>query len=139
MAQILVSRTYSAPKDKVFAVFADIGSVSEISPSIKASKRLNETQGLGGVRECDFGGNAGIHEEVTSFKDSEQIQFTGTKIWGVPMKSMVATFDFTESDGTTTVKMVMDFNAKFALLNPFMAMMNKKAIRGMLEGAESKL
>ncbi len=139
MASIQVSRTYAAPKDKVFAIFADIGNVSEISPGIKASKRLNEIAGLGGARECDFGGDAGIHEEVTAFVPDEKIQFTGVKIWGVPMKTMVATFDFNETGGGTTITMNMDFQAKYRILNPFMGMMNKKAIGAMLKGAESKL
>lgn len=140
MAIASTSHTYDAPKDQVFAVFADIGAVQDISPGIESSKRLNKKQGKGGQRECDFGKGAGIHEEVTAWKKDELIQFTGIKFWGAPMKKMVADFRFTEDDGKTTVACDMEFDMKMGwLLNPIAKGQMRKAMKAMLEGAQAKL
>lgn len=140
MAVARTRHAYHAPKDQVFAVFADIGNVQDISPGIESSKRLNKKQGKGGQRECDFGKGAGVHEEVTAWKKNEWIQFTGIKFWGAPMKKMVADFRFTEADGTTTVECEMDFDMKMGfLLNPIAKGQMRKSIKAMLEGAEAKL
>lgn len=139
MAIVTAQHTYSAPKDKVFAVFADIGNVHETNPALKGSRRRNDTPGMGGRRECHFGGKAGIHEEVTAFAPGERIQFTGVKIWGVPVESMVATFDLAEEENRTTVMMNMDFQSSLRLLNPILAAQNRKVMGVMLKGAEKKL
>lgn len=140
MTTVTVQHTYQAPKSQVFAVFADIGNVCEISPGIESSKRLNKKQGQGAQRECDFGKGAGIHEEVTQWKKDELIQFTGIKFWGAPMKKMVADFRFSEAGGTTTVACDMDFDMKMGwLLNPIAKGQMRKSIKAMLEGAQAKL
>lgn len=140
MATASTTHTYQAPKESVFAVIADIGNVQDISPGIESSKRLNKKAGKGGKRECDFGNGAGIHEEVTAYKKNEQIQFTGIKFWGAPMKQMVATFDFAEDNGITTVNCAMEYDMKMGfILNPLAKGQMRKAIKLMLEGAESKL
>lgn len=140
MANATASHNYTASKDKVWDIFADIGAVQEISPGIESSKRLNKKQGLGGRRECDFGKGAGIHEEVTAWKKGEQLQFTGIKFWGAPMRKMVATFDFSEADGTTTVACNMEYDMKMGwILNPLAKGQMRKAVKTMMAGAEAKL
>jgi hypothetical protein len=140
MAQAVINHVYPFPKTDVFKIFADIGAVQDISPGIESSKRLNKKQGKGGVRECDFGKGAGIHEEVTAFTKDQQIQFTGIKFWGAPLKEMVATFDFQEVDRKTTVNCVMDFDMKLGfLLNPIAKGQMRKSIKAMLVGADNKL
>lgn len=140
MALMTTSRIYDAPKDKVWEVFADIGQVQDISPGVVSSKRLNKKQGKGALRECDFGKGAGIKEEITDYKKGERLQFTGTEIWGVPMKHMVATFEFTEADDKTIVAVGLDYGMKMGwLMNPIAKRMHRKAFDQMLEGAEKKL
>ncbi len=140
MASIHVSHSYAAPKAQVWDIFADIGNVKDISPGIVESKRENKKQGLGGKRSCDFGKGAGIMEEVTAWKKGSRLQFTGIDFWGAPMKKMVATFDFTEADGQTTVTCNMDFDMKMGwLMNPIAKGQMRKAMAAMLAGAEAKL
>lgn len=140
MASVTVRRTYNAPKKAVFEVLADIGNVQDISPGIESSKRLNKKEGKGGVRECDFGNGAGIHEEVTAFTKDKQIQFTGIKFWGAPMRKMVATFDLSKEGNQTVVDCEMEYDMKMGfLLNPMAKGQMRKAIAAMLAGVDSKL
>lgn len=140
MASITVRHVYNAPKTAVFGVLADIGTVQDISPGIESSKRLNDKQGKGGMRECDFGNGAGIHEEVTAFSKDKQIQFTGTKFWGAPMRHMVATFDLSKDGKQTVVDCEMEFDMKMGLLlNPLAKGQMRKAMAAMLAGVETKL
>ncbi len=140
MATIHVDHVYTASKTAVWDIFADIGNVKDISPGVVDSKRENKKQGVGGRRSCDFGKGAGILEEVTAWKKGTQLQLTGVDFWGAPMKKMVATFDFTEADGQTTVTCNMDFGMKMGwLLNPIAKGQMRKAMKGMLEGADAKL
>jgi carbon monoxide dehydrogenase subunit G len=140
MATVTVTHTYTASKKAVFDVLADIGNVKDISPGIESSKRINETKGKGGARECDFGKGAGIHEEVTAFTDGKQIQFTGIKFWGSPMKEMVATFDFRKEGKQTIVDCGMDYDMKFGfIMNPMAKGQMRKAMAAMLAGVETKL
>ncbi len=140
MAQFTVAHDYDHDVEQVWEIFADIGNVQEISPGVQASKRLNKKQGVGAVRSCDFGKGAGIHEEVTAWEEGKQIQFTGTKIWGMPMKSMVATFDFEPTQTGSRVSMTMQYEMKFGLLmNPVAKLKLKPGLRGMLVGADQKL
>lgn len=140
MATFSISHVYSASKSAVWDIFADIGNVKDISPGIVDSKRENKKQGVGGRRSCDFGKGAGILEEVTAWKKGSQLQMTGVDFWGTPMKKMVATFDFTEADGKTTVTCTMDFGMKMGwLMNPIAKGQMRKAMQAMLEGADAKL
>ena len=139
MALATVTHTYDAPKDKVWKVFADIGNVQEISPNIESSKRENQKKGQGARRSCEFGKGAGITEEVTLWKDGETLAFTGVEFRKTPMKHMVATFQFAELDGKTTVACAMDFSMKFPPLNLIAKGQMKKNLKQMLAGAEKKL
>lgn len=140
MAKATIIHVYDAPVAKVFDVYADIENVQDISPNIESSKRLNKKHGLGGQRECDFGKNAGIHEEVTAFEKNKQIQFTGIKMWGAPMTKMVAVFDFHEENAKTTVTCEMDYDMKLGwIMNPIAKPMIRKNLKAMLLGAEGKL
>lgn len=140
MALAVTSHVYDAPKQKVWGIFADIGNVSEISPGIVASRRENKKQGRGAKRSCDFGKGMSVVEEVTAWQKGEQLQFTGVEFLRIPMKKMVATFNFAEADGKTTVTCAMEYDMKMGfLLNPMMKGRNRKAIRQMLEGAAAKL
>ncbi len=139
MASFTVTRQYDVPKERVWALFADIPNVADFTPNITQSKALNRKRSLGAQRHCDFRGGAGVHEEVTAWEDGRQIRFEATKIWGMPMKKMVATFDFSGDGDGSEVSCLFEYNMKMGwIMNRLAKPGMKKAMQGMLDGAAEK-
>ncbi len=139
MASVSVTKSYDAPREALWNIFADYGKVSEFHPGIESSKALNRKKGLGGMRACEFGGGRGVTEEITTWEKGARITFTGTEFRKMPLRQMAGHFHF-DGDNPTTVTFVMDYKTKGGIVMDFMARRSmRKASFHMLEGAASKL
>ncbi len=69
-----MSETVDAPVSRVWAVLADIGSISDWNPGVQASRLLSEADsGLGSARYCDLGGRNYLHESVVEFAPNQRL------------------------------------------------------------------
>lgn len=135
MPSFTLSETFDAPRDKLWALFADYGNVADFHPGIESSCTLNDESGLGGLRNCEFGKGQGVTEEITTFEEGKAIAFTATEFRKMPMRELVGTFTF-EGDQPTKVTVEMKYRMKGGFVMDLMARpMMKKASMGMMDGA----
>ncbi len=139
MATGTVSRLIPAPRDAVWNLLADYGNVVAINKGIESSAALNDIQGVGGQRACEFGGGRGVNEEITAWDHGKTLQFEATEFRKLPMNKMVATFSLEDLDGDTMLTASWDAAMIGGVLTGWMANMTmRRAMRDMLAGVEAK-
>lgn len=130
MAQLILAKRVNASIEDVWASWDDFGNIARFSPSLSASYLLtdkDESTQLGSGRQCDFAdGKNWVREKVIGYEPLKRLKvdvYDGT----VPLKSMVATFDFEEiSAQRTRVRMTVDFEPKHGVLGKLMIPLMKK-------------
>ena len=135
MYNITVGKTLNAPRDDVWASWADFGNIAAWHPFVSDSKLLGdpaEPVQLGSQRQCDLAdGKNFVRERIVEFRRPERLKiemYDGT----LPMKSVVATVSFGAPDADRTrVVMAMDFEPKYGLLGKLMVPMIKRQFRQM--------
>jgi len=135
MHNITVGKTLNAPRDAVWASWADFGNIAVWHPFVSNSKLLGdpaEPVQLGSRRQCDLAdGKNVVRERIVEFTPPERLKiemYDGT----LPMKTVIATISFGAPDaGRTRVVMAMDFEPKYGLLGKLMVPMIKRQFRKM--------
>ncbi len=139
MPIVTTTRTFNAPRTKVWEILADHGNVADFHPGIESSRRLDDKVGLGGTRACEFGKGQGVDEEVVEWDAGKTLAFKGIAFRKMPMQHLVGTFHLS-GDKTTTVRFDLDYRMKGGFLMDLMARgMMKKAGKGMFDGLEKKV
>jgi carbon monoxide dehydrogenase subunit G len=119
--------TIRAPREHVWAILSDLGSVSEWSPNITHSV-CADGEGLGAVRHCELPGAFGsIDETVTDWVDGQRFE---VDIAGARMMRSMHTSMAVEGalSGGSRVVMTTDFTMKFGPLGTLMAAMMGKRL-----------
>jgi uncharacterized protein YndB with AHSA1/START domain len=142
MGSFSKTTTIDAPKDKVWAVLADIGSIEKWSPGVTHSHSTSaEPGGEGATRHCDVGmggKSASLEERAFEWREGEGYKIDVYES-SMPMKSNVVTFALKDAGSGTTVTVSPDYKMKFG---PIGAMMDtlmvrkqfEKGVEGMLSG-----
>ena len=130
--------TIDAPLATVWAVLADIGSISVWNPGVEASHTTNETLGLGGTRHCDLKGNSFLKEEVVKFEPEQALTMRITDS-NMPFKYADIRFTLASTDGQTTVSVSPEYELKYGVIGTLMDKlmvynMYKKGMAALLKG-----
>lgn len=137
MAKVIVEREVDVAVGDLFATWHDeYADIYKYNPGVKHSKLLEDSpaeKGVGALRQCDFSdGKNWVRERIMEVTENKRLVidiYDGS----VPLKSAVATLDFTElQQNRSRVKMTMDFEPKFGLLGKLMAPLMKKQFCGAL-------
>lgn len=113
---------FAAPRDKVFAWFADHEKFGRIWPGttrrIQESADPREPNGLGSVREIRTGGMT-FEETIVGFDAPERIAYRITR--GSPIKNHRGELVFTQVEGGTKLSYVIEFDPKVPLTGGLIA------------------
>lgn len=113
---------FAAPREKVFAWFADHEKFGTIWPGrtrrIQESADPREPNGLGSVRQIASGGMV-FEETITAFDAPARIEYRITR--GGPIKNHRGELVFTEVDGGTKLSYVIEFDPKVPLTGGLIA------------------
>jgi len=113
---------FAAPRDKVFAWFADHEKFGRIWPG--STRRVQDSadganvNGLGSVREIRSAGQV-FEETITAFEPPERIEYKVTK--GSPIKNHRGEIRFTAVEGGTRLDYTIEFDPKIPLTGGLIA------------------
>ena len=135
MYNLTVAKTLNAPREAVWASWADFGNVAVWHPFVAHSKLLGdptEPVQVGSRRQCDLAdGKNVVRERIVEFAPLERLKidlYEGT----MPMKTAVATVSFGAPDAARTrLVLSMDFEPKHGLLGKLMAPMIRRQFKRM--------
>lgn len=109
-----VSVVMNASAQEVWNVLADIGTISQWHPGVKASHLISDTQGLGSGRHCDLGGGKFLEEQVITWQPKEVLTFHITKT-NLPMQADI-NFFLEQQTGGTRVEVKPEYTVSYGLL-----------------------
>ena len=134
---------FAAPREKVFAWFADHEKFGKIWPGrtrrVQASADGGDPNGLGSVREIRSGGST-FEETITKFEAPSTIEYRITK--GGPIKNHLGRLLFSETEGGTKLDYTIEFDPKIPFTGGLIASVLctawhrgvNKAIEGLARG-----
>ena len=114
----------SAPKETVWGVLADLGSISKWNPGVAASHSTSpETGGEGATRHCDLqnakGGSIGyLEERAFDWRDGEGFIIDVYES-NLPLKRNHVRFDLVSDGDGTIVTITPDYVLKFGPLGGY--------------------
>jgi len=131
-----------APVAEVWAVLADIGTISDWNPGVKESRQTTGGEvANGSCRHCDLGGKNYLDEEVVSFEPYSKITFriTGTNL---PFASADIRFNLETEDNVTVVEVSPLYELKFGVLGRILDTLvvsatYRKGMRNLLRGLKN--
>jgi uncharacterized protein YndB with AHSA1/START domain len=97
-----VSTFIDAPVNQVWRVLADVGTIAQWHPGVKASHRLSEHDALGASRHCDLGKNNYLDEEVILWDVEKRLTMRITKT-NLPMTADIHFYLAAKDKGTHVV------------------------------------
>ncbi len=139
MATFSESIRINAPVEAVWAVLADIGSISVWNPGVEASHPLEgETEGLGAKRRCDLGGKNYLIEDVIEWRPGQALTMRITET-NLPFKSADIRFTLENAANDTKVVVSPEYELKFGavgkLLNGlFVGRVYRSGMQDLLSG-----
>lgn len=123
--QVRINETVDAPREKVFAFFADHEKFATLlggsCKRVKDGKDPAEPNGLGSVRRIGPGPLA-FEETIVGFDAPSLIQYSITR--GSPLKNHLGTIEFSSRGSSTRVEYVIRFDTKL----PFTGKLIAKAL-----------
>jgi uncharacterized protein YndB with AHSA1/START domain len=132
----------NAPVAEVWAVLADIGTISDWNPGVKASRQTTDGEVTNGsCRSCDLGGKNYLDEEVVSFEPSSKITFRITDT-NLPFASADIRFNLMIEGNGTVVEVSPLYKLKFGLFGRILDVLAvsatyRKGMRDLLQGLKS--
>jgi len=138
MGTVIKEVEINAPKDKVWSILADIGSVQNYSPGVVKSLSTSDAKnGIGASRHCDLLPMGSVEERVIEWDEGNSYKIEIYEGKKVPFLG-TGKFEVSEIDAKTKVKMTFDYNIKGGIIASIMGMMMKgkmdKTIEGVLIG-----
>jgi uncharacterized membrane protein len=122
----------SAPKEKVFAVLADLEQIGKYNPAVKSVKYITpEHKGVGAARECDLGSQGLVRERVTAFAEGQSISMEMYE-HGWPLEFMKWTTRVDADGNETVVSQSLSYKVKFGILG---TVFDKLMMRNKMDGA----
>jgi uncharacterized protein YndB with AHSA1/START domain len=143
MSTFIESTIINAPRDKVWAALADIGTIADWNPGLQNSKVTNSVQGLGATRHCVIDARQNLDEEVVQFEEGKEIAFRITKS-SMPFARADIRFRLADSATGTKVEVSPDYQVKYGVLGSVLDLvlvkrMYAKGMRGLLSGLKLDL
>jgi uncharacterized protein YndB with AHSA1/START domain len=131
MSAFSESTTIDAPRDRVWEVLAEIGSIHLWNPGVKDSHSTSEASGAeGATRHCDLqrpnGKSAGyLEERAFDWEEgrSFRIEITDSNL---PFERAVIAFALADAGDATTVTVSPDYKLRFG---PFGRALDRLAVR----------
>ena len=142
MTRFTESLSIAAPRDRVWAVLSDIGSIAKWNPGLRNSHATNETIGMGATRHCVISAKITLDEEVVAYDPPQMITFRITRS-DMPFKRADIRFDLEETDEGTRVRVTPDYQIKFGVLGSLLDLVMiksayRKGMRGLLRGLKAE-
>jgi uncharacterized protein YndB with AHSA1/START domain len=120
MTTFSTSTTIAAPRDRVWAALADIGSIHVWNPGVAASHVTSKLEsGLGAARYCDLGGRNYLHEEVVEFDEGERITMRIVES-NLPFDHADIRFRLRPQGSATHVTVAPEYRLKFGPIGSLM-------------------
>lgn len=120
MATFTTSTIIHAPREEVWAVLADIGSIHSWNPGVEHSHTTTEKDsGLGASRHCDLGGRNYLEEEVVEYEQGEKLTMRVTDS-NLPFAHANIRFFLEPEETSTRVILQPDYELKFGLVGELM-------------------
>ena len=135
--------TIKAPKQKVWAVLADLGSVHKYSDNVANSCYVTpNSSGVGAARRCDLDNSTWIEERATAWHEDKGYTLEVADGEGMgPVDTLIVDFELTESGHGTKVVQSMSYNMKGGLIRPLLNTLAsgqmRKAIDTNLDGLKT--
>jgi len=137
----------AAPRERVWQVLAEIGSIDRWNPGVKRSYATSsEPDGEGATRHCDLqranGKPAGhLEERAFDWHDREGFRIEITES-SLPFKSAVISFSLADTAGGTRVTVSPDYALRYGPLGKLLDVtvvrgQYEKGIRAMLDGLKT--
>ena len=139
MGTFAKTTTVDAPREEVWAVLADIGSISKWSPGVMRSHSTStETNGEGATRHCEIAGPGGktgtLEERAFEWREGEGFKIDIYES-NLPLKSNVVTFSLEDAGSGTRVSVSPNYVLKFGPIGVLMdKMMVKRQFEQGMEG-----
>lgn len=121
-----------APRDRVWAILADLGGIQEFHPQVKQSYWNSERRdGVGAARVCEFGGGRRVTETAVEWEPGESFVLRLHDGKGVPPFSRAfARLDVSDEEGGTRVTMRLEYSLRFG---PLGRLMDRMMVRAQFE------
>jgi uncharacterized protein YndB with AHSA1/START domain len=116
MTTFATSTIIDAPRDRVWAALADIGSIHQWNPGVRASHVTSEAAtGMGASRHCDLGGRNYLDEEVVEFDEGSRIamRIVGTNL---PFEHADIRFTLEPQGDITGVTVSPEYRLRYGLI-----------------------
>ena len=137
MATVTGEIRVDAPKEKVWAVLADLALCQEFNPGIKKSYYVADVRdGLGAARHCDFSMGF-VEEDVVDWDEGESLSLEVYKLKGMPVEEVKGHYRLESERAGTIVTHWIDYQTKGPLgliLRPITKSMFEKAVKYTLAG-----
>ncbi|MCI0832705.1 MAG: SRPBCC family protein [Chloroflexi bacterium] len=135
MGSFATSVRIEAPKERVWEVLSDLGSIYKWNPGITHSYTTSEAAtGENAMRQCDLPGGGFLRERAFNWSEGEgfTIEIYETSL---PMKESFVDFRATAEGEATVVKLKMDYKLKFGPVGVLMdaVFVGRQARNGMAE------
>lgn len=134
MATFSESVTIDAPASKVWAVLAEVGTISDWNPGVKESRSISDSStGLGAERFCGLGGKNYLKESVVAFEEDRALTMRIDET-NLPFKSADIHFTLTATGNGTRVTVSPVYELKYGPLGQVMdkLMVSRKYRTGMV-------
>ncbi len=146
MTQITSEIRINAPKEKVWAVLANLGAIESFNPMVEKSYYISESRkGIGATRTCEFKGGGVISERAINWREGESFTLEmhdGKKM--PPFKKATGT-QYVRSDGDgTIVGLTLEYDMKYGPVGSLMNVMLvkpkfSKVVPAILRGLKREL
>lgn len=135
MGSFATSVRIEAPKDRVWEVLSDLGSIYKWNPGIAHSfTTSDEARGENATRQCDLPNGGFLRERAFNWSEGEgfTIEIYETSL---PLKESFVDFRATPEGDGTVVKLKMDYKLKFGPIGALMdaAFAGRQARNGMAD------
>lgn len=135
MGSFATSVRIEAPKERVWEVLSDLGSIYKWNPGITHSYTTSEAAtGENAMRQCDLPGGGFLRERAFHWSEGEgfTIEIYETSL---PMKESFVDFRATAEGEATVVKLKMDYKLKFGPVGALLdaVFVGRQARNGMAE------
>ena len=102
----------SAPKEKVWALLADLGAASAWNPTVQNSYYTTEAkEGVGASRHCDLADGSFVEERATAWTPGEALTLNIYE-GAIPFENGYGTFELKGDERETILNFTLEFDPK---------------------------